>query len=96
VQDPERLLALVTRLTDAQEGGRERPWKVSDAPEEYVKAQLRGITGFELTIARLEGKWKLSQNRPPGDHAAVAAALFREGGEAAAAVARLMVAAGGD
>jgi transcriptional regulator len=69
--DPKRLLALVTRLTDAHEAVRERPWAVSDAPDRYVAAQLRGIVGFELRIERLEGKWKASQNRSAEDRAGV-------------------------
>lgn len=77
--DPQRLLALVTRLTEAREAGRPDPWAVSDAPEEFIRAHLKAIVGFELTIARLEGKWKMSQNRPAHDRAGVAEGLEREG-----------------
>jgi transcriptional regulator len=88
-EDAERLLALVTRLTETHETGRPAPWAVTDAPPEFIRAQLKGIVGFELPIARLEGKWKLSQNRPAEDRASVIEGLRREGG---AAVAEAMVA----
>ena len=89
-EEPERLLALVTRLTDHHERGRRDPWAVTDAPADYVQGMLKGIVGFELTITRLEGKWKMSQNRPAHDRAGVVAGLTHEGGEAAAAVARIV------
>ncbi len=73
--DPDRLLALVTALTAHHEAGRNEPWSVADAPEEFVRAQLKGIVGFEIEIERLEGKRKLSQNRTPADRAGVAAGL---------------------
>jgi transcriptional regulator len=65
--DRERLLDLVERLTDREERSRENPWKVSDAPPEFVDAMLKGIVGVELAISRIEGKWKASQNRSAQD-----------------------------
>jgi len=73
--DPERLLQLVSRLSDRHEQGRAQPWAVSDAPREYIDAMLRAIVGFALPIRRLEGKWKLSQNRSEADQAGVRAGL---------------------
>jgi len=73
--DAERLLDVVTRLTNLHEGERAAPWAVSDAPPEFVQAQLRGIVGLRMPIATLEGKRKLSQNRNPADRAGVAAGL---------------------
>jgi transcriptional regulator len=73
--DPERLLDVVRRLTDLHEGERASPWAVSDAPPEFVQAQLRGIVGLRMPIARLEGKRKMSQNRNAVDRAGVAAGL---------------------
>ena len=67
----------VTALTAQQESGEERPWSVSDAPESFVEAMLRGIVGFRLPIARLEGKWKMSQNREMKDREGVVAGLER-------------------
>ena len=58
-----------TRPGDQHESGRERPWAVSDAPREYIDSMLRAIVGFALPIRRLEGKWKLGQNRSAADQA---------------------------
>lgn len=73
--DPARLLAAVTRLTNIHEGERAAPWAVSDAPPDFIQAQLRGIVGIRMPITRLEGKRKMSQNRPEADRANVAAGL---------------------
>ena len=73
--DPERLLAVVTRLTQLHEGERARPWAVSDAPQDYMAAQLRGIVGLRIPITRLEGKKKMSQNRSEADRRGVAEGL---------------------
>ena len=89
-EDAERLRAIVTSLTQRHEGRREKPWAVSDAPEDYIQAQLRGIIGFRLPIDRLEGKWKLSQNRPEADRRGVIEALEGEGGALESAVAQRM------
>ena len=73
--DPERLLAAVTRLTMLHEGPRARPWDVSDAPPDYIAAQLRGIVGLRIPITRIEGKRKMSQNRSEADRRGVAQGL---------------------
>jgi transcriptional regulator len=65
--DPARLLAVVTRLTNRHEAGRAQPWAVSDAPDDFIQGMLRGIVGISLPIVRLEGKVKMSQNRPATD-----------------------------
>ncbi len=82
--DEARLLALVTKLTEAREAARPHPWAVSDAPAEFIRAHLRGIVGFELRIAKLEGKWKMSQNRPAEDRTGVVQGLRGEGADAVA------------
>lgn len=69
--DPERLRELLARLTARHEAGRPRPWQLDDAPAEYLERMLRAIVGFALPIRRIEGQWKLSQNRQPADHAGV-------------------------
>jgi transcriptional regulator len=79
VDDPAWLLANVAALADAHEGKRQQPWSVSDAPEKFIAGQLKGIVGIEIAIARLEGKFKASQNRPVPDRAGVAAGLATEG-----------------
>jgi len=73
--DTERLLDVVTRLTRLHERERPAPWEVSDAPADYMASQLKGIIGLRLPITRLEGKVKMSQNRPEADRAGVAAGL---------------------
>lgn len=88
--DADRLLALVTKLTARHEASRAVPWAVSDAPAAYIDGMLKGIVGFELPIERLEGKWKMGQNRPAGDTAGTIDGLTREGGAAGSAVARIM------
>lgn len=77
--DPARLLDVVTRLTEREESRRAAPWAVGDAPEAFVAGMLKGIVGFALPIARLDGKWKLSQNRPAEDRAGVVAGLAEDG-----------------
>jgi transcriptional regulator len=74
-EDPDRLLQVVARLTDLHERPRAEPWAVTDAPASFVRAQLKGIVGLRLPIARLEGKRKMSQNRSAADRAGVAAGL---------------------
>lgn len=69
--DAERLLTLVSALTDRHESGRAQPWKVSDAPADYIDGMLKAIVGFALPIQRLQGKRKLSQNRSAADIAGV-------------------------
>ena len=67
-----------TELTDRHESARPEPWKTADAPAEFMDAQLKGIVGIEIPIAQIEGKWKVSQNRPEPDRAGVAAGLLEE------------------
>lgn len=73
--DAERLLQLVSRLSDQHEAGRAQPWAVSEAPRDYLDSILRAIVGFALPIQRLEGKWKLGQNRSSADQHGVQAGL---------------------
>jgi transcriptional regulator len=89
-EDAERLRAIVTALTSLHEGKRDRPWAVTDTPADYIAAQLRGIIGFRLPIDRLEGKWKLSQNRNAADRQGVIAGLEGEGGMLEKTIAREM------
>jgi transcriptional regulator len=79
VEDPDWLLAHLTILTDTHEAGSAEPWKVSDAPADFVRTQMRGIVGLELPIRKLEGKWKVSQNRNERDRQAVVEGLERLG-----------------
>ena len=67
VEDRDFLRRHLEQLTARHEAGREHPWAVTDAPADYVAGLERAIVGVELTITRLEGKWKMSQNRPAAD-----------------------------
>jgi transcriptional regulator len=69
-------------LTNHKEESRPDPWLVSDAPEAFVTAQIKGIIGVEIPIARIEGKWKVSQNRPAVDQAGVVEGLRGGGADA--------------
>ncbi len=73
VDDPLWLLALLERLTARHEGQRDHPWAVADAPASYIETLRKAIVGIEIVLTRLDGKWKLSQNRPASDQLAVAA-----------------------
>ncbi|MGO0631104.1 FMN-binding negative transcriptional regulator [Pseudomonas sp. SAR267] len=71
IHDAAPLLQIVSRLTDRHEQGRSAPWKVADAPADYLDGMLRAIVGIRLPIARLQGARKLSQNRSAEDIAGV-------------------------
>jgi transcriptional regulator len=71
IDDREWLRQLVTRLTDHHEAASPVPWKVADAPAEFIDAMLKAIVGVEIPIRRLEGKWKASQNRNAEDREGV-------------------------
>jgi transcriptional regulator len=73
--DPQWLRSQVGRLTVSQEKDRAQPWSVEDAPADYIASQLKGIVGLQIPIARIEGKWKASQNRTDADRVGVAAGL---------------------
>ncbi len=62
-------------LTRMREFPLAQPWHVSNAPTHYVESQLKGIVGIEITIASIEGKWKVSQNRTEADREGVARGL---------------------
>ena len=62
-------------LTTRHEGQRDAPWTIAEAPPDYVAAQIAAIVGIEIEIIRLEGKWKMSQNRNPADRDGVIAGL---------------------
>lgn len=90
VDDAPWLHAFVTRLTDRHEATRAGPWAVTDAPADFIAANVRAIVGIELTLTDLTGKWKVSQNRSAEDRGGVASGLRRQGGDEAAAMAELV------
>ena len=73
--EADRLLRVVSALTTRHEQKMPSPWKVTDAPSDFIAAQLKGIVGIRLEISRLEGKRKLSQNRNEADRAGVVGGL---------------------
>ena len=77
--DASRLRHLVERLTDRHEAGRPHPWRVDDAPSDYLAGMLKGIVGLRLVIESIEGKWKLSQNHPAENREGVIAGLEAAG-----------------
>jgi transcriptional regulator len=83
---PADILPIVTKLTERYEGRRAKPWAVSDAPDDYIASQLKGIVGVVLHISRLEGKRKLSQNKNAADQHGVIAGLADENPKLAAAM----------
>jgi transcriptional regulator len=82
--DTDWVADLVRRLTDHHEARRPAPWSVDDAPEQFFQGQLRAIVGVEVTIRRVEAKFKLSQNRPAADVDGVIDGLRQSGDEGAA------------
>ena len=77
--DPAWVEANVRALSDRHEAPREQPWSVDDAPVPYIEGQLKAIVGVELVIDRVEGKWKLSQNRSNADIASTIEGLESTG-----------------
>ena len=94
IDDADWLRRLVTRLTDLHESFSAVPWKVTDAPDAFIDQMLKGIVGIELPLTRLEGKWKLSQNRPEPDRAGTMAGLEGKGEADSSAIAKAMRAEG--
>jgi transcriptional regulator len=91
IADPEWLRGLVRRLTERHEGREPAPpWRMDELPETYVASMLKGIVGVEIAVSRLDGKFKLSQNRPAADRPRIIAALEGREDADSRAVAQLM------
>ncbi len=89
--DPDWLQSQISALTAQQESGMQQPWQVTDAPQEFIERQKRAIVGLEITVSRVEGKWKMSQNRSAADQSGVIAGLDQDlGPERNTALARAM------
>lgn len=86
IEDADWLRRQVADLTTLRETPRAAPWAVDDAPAPFVAAQLRAIVGIEIPITRIEGKWKMSQNRPEADRAGVVAGMRADGETALAEI----------
>ena len=79
VDDAQWLRSQIEALTGEHETARPAPWAVGDAPEPFVAAQIKGIIGIEIEIADIDGKWKVSQNRPAADVSGVVSGLRQDG-----------------
>jgi transcriptional regulator len=83
IDDRDWLAGQINELTGSHEAERGDPWHVSDAPEPFIEAQIKGIIGIEIEIVSLIGKWKVSQNRPEADREGVVKGLGEERDDAA-------------
>lgn len=90
IDDPQDIRAHQERLVATHEAGRSPEWDMAGQPPDYIDGMLKGIVGFEIPIARLEGKFKLSQNRSAADQRNVARALAEGGSDDGQALSRLM------
>ncbi|HTR00971.1 MAG TPA: FMN-binding negative transcriptional regulator [Candidatus Acidoferrum sp.] len=90
ITDKDWLLPHVTALTDEHEAKHALPWQVTDAPADYIDKMLSNIVGIEIPVTRLLGKWKMSQNRPPGDRLGVVAGLSSQESDDSKAVMELV------
>ncbi len=86
VEDPQWIIDHVSSLTDQAEIISPVPWKVSDAPPEFILKMARAIVGLELEITRVQGRWKASQNREENEADSVMTALDQLGTPASAAM----------
>jgi transcriptional regulator len=84
------LRGLLRRLSERHEAREAAPWRMQDLPEPFLAGMMNGILGFEIAVARLEGKFKLSQNRPATDRPRIIAQLEARDDADSHGVARLM------
>ncbi len=85
IDDPVWLFALLERLTSKHESPRAMPWTLQDAPRDYIEQMMKAIVGIEIPVRRMQGKWKVSQNRPMQDRINIAQGLLAQPGGAAMA-----------
>ncbi|WP_426689378.1 FMN-binding negative transcriptional regulator [Rhodanobacter ginsengiterrae] len=90
IDDATWMRRLLETLTDRHEAGQPQPWKISDAPDDHIEKSLRAIVGLEVSIDRIEGKFKLSQNHPARNRAGVIARLRERDGDGDAELAAWM------
>ncbi|MFM0637838.1 FMN-binding negative transcriptional regulator [Paraburkholderia metrosideri] len=92
VRDDESFLrGLVARLTRKMEAGESVPWKMGDAPADYIAQMLGAIVGLEIEVTRLVGKWKLGQNKEATDRRGAAEALLARTSDEQKAVGQAML-----
>ncbi len=90
LEDVAECRAMLKTLIEKHEMQYEKPWSIEQLTDEYVRGMMRGTVAFEIEITRLEGKFKLSQNRPVGDRARVVEQLEQQGDELSMGVSTLM------
>ena len=90
IDDRAWLRQFVEKLTNRYEAPRSDPWHVTDAPADFIDTMVGAIVGIEIPIARLTGKWKVSQNRPENDRIGVVEGLMQQPSDAATAMAQLV------
>lgn len=90
VEDPKAVYASQKALVDHFEAGAEAPWRMEEVDPGFIEGMMRAIVGFEIPIERMEGKFKLSQNRKPEDRAGVIAALAHSPSEGGRRISRIM------
>ncbi len=90
IKDREWLLDHVEEITTIHENNQKVPWKVTDAPKEYIEKLLGVIVGIEIPITELKGKLKLGQNRPNSDKLGTVAGLTSKGTDKAKGLADLL------
>jgi len=90
VEGPNELEEHLRTLTHQHESTRQTPWSIDDAPEGYIEALSRGIVGIEIDIVQVQGKWKVSQNRPETDRSGVVAGLEAIGTPSSLTMAQLV------
>jgi transcriptional regulator len=89
-ESPDELQHHLRALTDQNEITRETPWSIDDAPKSYIDALTRAVVGIEIEISAIEGKWKISQNRPEPDRKGVVAGLDSVGSPSSIEMKRLI------
>lgn len=90
VEDEATVRGYLDRLVAREEAGAAEPWTTASQPTDFIAGMMRGLVAFEMPVERLEGKFKLSQNRPAADHAGVVEALEGDEDPLSRAVAALM------
>jgi transcriptional regulator len=90
ITDKDWLSQFLRRLSERHEAREATPWHMQDQPEAFLNGMLGGIVGFEIAVTRLDGKFKLSQNRPAADHPRIIATLEERDDDDSHGVARLM------
>ncbi|MEB6676995.1 FMN-binding negative transcriptional regulator [Acinetobacter haemolyticus] len=78
-QDEKVLRGILARLTRTHEAKQDKPWKMSDAPSEYIAEELRHIVAVEIQVSEMVGQFKMSQNRDPIDAIGIVESLEQQG-----------------